>query len=171
MRKPIVVLLFLSAAIPVTTNAQQTTALTEGVRVQVTPIRGNVVKGTLTSLSSDSLLVERGDKERSSVAMNIANVRAVQVSAGRNHLRGGILGGLIGLGTGAVAGALLGRLAWHEPSREEASGFLGCFLDCTPSFAMMAGAVGVGGLGLISGSILGSIRGTEKWTYVNPRQR
>jgi hypothetical protein len=153
----IMVALAFVLAVPMTVVGQQTAALKQGIRIEVTPLRGKAGRGTFGSLTGDTLRFVRDDATGSRVALARGDVRFVRVSAGRSHGRGFLKGALIGTGVGIVSGAILGAASYSQPdffvqNRRQSAAF-GGFL------------IGLGGL--VVGSAYGAVAGTEIWKPVD----
>ena len=153
----IMVALAFVLAVPTTGVAQQTEALKQGIRIEVTPVRGKASTGVFGSVTSDTLKFVRDDASGSRATLALADVRSVRVSAGRSHGRGFLRGALIGTGVGIVTGAIIGAATYSRPdffvqNRNESAAFGGFLL-------------GLGGL--IAGSAYGALAGTEIWRPVD----
>lgn len=144
-------------AMPMAVVAQQTAVLKQGIRIEVTPLRGKAGTGTFGSVTSDTLKFVRDDATGSRAAVALGDVRSVRVSAGRSHGRGFLKGALIGTGAGIVTGAIIGAASYSGPdffvqNRRQSAAF-GGFL------------IGLGGL--VAGSAFGALAGTEVWRPVD----
>ena len=140
-----------------TAFAQQTAALMQGIRIEVTPIRGKTGTGTFRSITADTLKFVRDDATASRAALPLAQVRSVRVSTGQSHSRGFLKGALFGTGIGIATGGLIGGISYSRPdffvrSRTESAAFGGFML-------------GVAGLAI--GSIYGALAGSEGWKRVD----
>lgn len=139
-----------SAPVPPGTRVRVWTGLTE---------RGNptgpVAKGQIAAWSSDSLILQTGQREIQVIA--VRSLTRLDMSAGRRNRVSGLLSGiafgvLIGGGAGAVAGSVAG--------------------DNIGSFAL-AGTGGAGGallgagLGYLVGAAIGAVRPGERWERVD----
>jgi hypothetical protein len=137
---------------PVLLHAQRVSDLHEGVRLQVTPVRGSDVTGELAVVANDSLvLVVERDPMRSKV-IPVSQIREARISAGRSHARGAAIGALIGAGIGIASGVSLGVLV-HDDVYTQGQN------------AAMAGTI-LGAGGAIVGAVAGAIYGRETWKPV-----
>lgn len=156
----LIALLPLLLAVPHSADAQDANALRNGVRIEVTSVRGKVATGRLMVLRADSLFYlpsenSVGSRSESVGSLALADVRSVRVSRGSNRLRSLLTKGLIGTAIGAAGGALLGAATYSKGSCD--------FVVCSRgSAAFLVGIVGGAG-GLLFGSIYGLEEGKERW--------
>jgi len=156
-------LLLLLALCPLAGRAygQVSERLAVGQRVWVRAARpsGSLdggVKGTLEGITSDSLRI-RPSGDKPAVSVGISEQTQVFAFAGKRSsaLRGALIGG----GVGVLAGAALGLADGGG-----CSGFV-CFSQGT---TMAMGAIGLGGMGLISGLIIGALSPHDTWARAEP---
>lgn len=152
-------------AVPHPADAQAANALRNGVRIEVTSVRGKSGTGRLMLLRSDSLFYlpsenSVGSRSESVSSIALADVKSVRVSHGTNRLLGLLTKGLIGTAIGAGGGALFGAATWSESDRVD------FFLSTRKSSAAIFGLLG-GATGLVIGSIYGVARGNEQWESVS----
>ena len=146
---------------PVVAHAQAP-AVVAGTRVRVTApsvdLRRHVT--TIVDVRGDSIVFGVSDNSRS---VALSDVTALEVSAGkhRRFLRSAGLG----LGIGAIIGAVVGAATYQECVPTE---FLGC-LVAPESRAQSAamGGVALGGVGLLTGAVVGALRRTDRWVSVD----
>jgi hypothetical protein len=135
-------------------NAQQ---LTPGERVRIvhgSSRHAEVSEGSFLSVTADSV-VFRDDASKADVALSRDSVLEVErrTVVGHRALRGAGIGTL----TGAVVGATGAALANQCPHGGS---------ECMTSLAAFFGGIGGGILGLVSGTIIGSLVRHEEWTLV-----
>lgn len=136
----------------------QTEGVKEGDRVRVTAptVKSGKIKGTVSSLSSEVLLVSVKD---TIIFIPNESIRKLEISDGkkRNIGKGAIIGGISG-------GVFLGivSLATNEPCKEGEW----CFFEMSNreafGFGALAGALGGG----LNGAIIGTFIKTNRWKKV-----
>lgn len=146
----------LGLALPLTAVAQQIGELQQGIRIEVTPVSGKTSRGSFRSASSDSLVFVRDDARGSRVVLALDEVQSVRVRSGRSHGRGFLKGALIGTAMGVVSGAIIGAASYTRPD---------FFVRSRNESAVLGGAfLGIGGL--VVGSVVGVVAGSEVWKPV-----
>ena len=152
-------------AVPLAAHAQETNALRNGVRLEITPINGKTQKGRLMAVRNDSLyyapsgVAQRSISESAAASVAFADVKSVRVSRGRNVLLSAFVHGLIGTAIGAGTGALIAAATWSEKSNDF---FCGGSRGACAAFGGVVGSP----LGLIAGTIYGLATGYDRWQSV-----
>lgn len=142
---------------PVVADAQAPVVVA-GTRIRVTApsidLKRHVT--TIVDVRGDSIVFGSSDNSRS---VALSDVTALEVSAGK-HRRFLRAAGL-GLGIGAIIGAAIGAGTYEECVPTE---FLGCLLapESRAQSAAMGGVV-LGGVGLLTGAVVGALRRTDRW--------
>ncbi|MFN8572151.1 MAG: hypothetical protein U0132_08845 [Gemmatimonadaceae bacterium] len=132
------------------TARAQLDELHPGARVRLrapTQIAGRTT-GTVLTRSADS--ISFGVENGGPITVAIANITALDVSRGKNRLRGLAKGALWGFGVGLV----LGAVSYEEGSCD---GYI-CDRGQSAAFAAMGGAM--------VGAPIGAVIGSEKWQSV-----
>ena len=161
----LIALLPLLLVVPHPADAQDANALRNGVRIEVTPLKGKSATGRLLLVRTDSLFYSPAGHSAVSMSQSgvssiaLADVKSVRVSRGHNHLLGLLTKGLIGTAIGAGGGALFGAATWSESDTGD------FFLSSRNSSAAIFGFLG-GAAGLVVGSIYGVTQGNERWESV-----
>ncbi len=154
----IIIIMAVLLALPQPAVAQASSALTQGVRLEITPVNAKPQVGTLISLTNDSLLIDV--KRAQPVSMALTRIKSVKVSRGRSHFRGAVTKGLLGAGLGILTGGAIAGGTWSEESMDF---FCGGSRGACVAFGSMMG----GSFGLVAGTIYGAIRGDERWESVS----
>lgn len=146
---------------PVVADAQAP-AVVAGTRVRVTApsidLKRHVT--TVVDVRGDSIVFGVSDNSRS---VALSDVTALEVSTGkhRRFLRSAGLG----LGIGAIIGAAVGAASYEECVPTE---FLDCLLAPESRGQSVAmGGVVLGGVGLLTGAVVGALRRTDRWVSVD----
>jgi hypothetical protein len=151
-----------ASATPGAAAAQRADELPAGARVRVSTPQYDPIVGTVVDARGDSLVLrvrEQNFPPRKAFAYAI--VQRIEVSRSRRQNR--MQGALIGLAGGALGGALFGAVSYTKPSCRPDS-----FIcpDFGRGFAATAGALVLGGVGLVVGALVG--RPTDVWQPVSP---
>ena len=158
-------LIALLLTVPLASHAQETNALRNGVRIEVTPVRGKAATGRLLFVRSDSMFYSPSGRSAASISesgvtsMALADVKTVKVSRGRNVLLSALVHGVIGTAIGAGTGALIAAATWSEKSNDF---FCGGSRGACAAFGGVVGSP----LGLVFGTIYGLATGYERWQSV-----
>ena len=166
MLRRTVMMTVLCALMTLPLSAQSRPSVDRGARVRLwldcVPTCRRVT-GTLTARTSDSLWL-RVDQTSSTVAIPAANVRTMQIAAGRESRAG------LGAGVGAMIGAVLGAVIGNAVDPPDPQGFLDIDFG-----GGLAGFFVGGGAGALIGLGVGAQAGPERWVNVsepgfNPRR-
>jgi hypothetical protein len=145
---------------PVVADAQ-TPAVVAGTRVRVTApsidLRRHVT--TIVDVRGDSIVFGVSNNSRS---VALSDLTALEVSAGK-HRRVLRSAGL-GLGIGAIVGAVVGAATYEECVPTE---FLGCLAPESRAQSVAIGGVVLGGVGLLTGAVVGVLRRTDRWVSID----
>jgi hypothetical protein len=163
MVRPIAALLLLTLALPgalASQAAPRATPLAAGARVRITRPGEQPLVAIVVAHTADSLLVQASGHSLP-VALPLTEISQLDVSTGRHrHVAKGIGVGFV---AGGTVGALLGAATYQPCTSTE---FLGCLM--APENRGQSAALGIlvgGGLGLIVGGLVGSVR-QEQWARV-----
>ena len=142
MRALLVVLLLCVTAIQAEAQVR-VTGLPTGTRVRVVApeVLPSRFTGGAAGIRGDTLLLMRGNND---VAVPFGSVRSLEISRGRDRLRGGA----IGLLAGAAAG-----LAWGAAVDTQCSEYC---------FGLVIGPL----LGAPTGAVIGALFGKERWERI-----
>jgi len=132
-----------------------------GTRVRVRgPAASRPLVGRVVGVRGDSLVLRvRGDRGETTVAL--AQVRTLEIGAGRARTASTLRGAAVGAVVGAAA---IGALAYRNAQRDE---FL---VDNGEVGRTVLWAAGLGGapLGAVAGGVVGYGIGTERWVLLPP---
>ena len=139
--------------IPFSSAAAQTLQARAGDRVRVTAPPSGLANqiARVESVRNDTLVLQLKNETRS---VPIAALSRLDVSTGRHRhtLQGAGIGGLGGAALGAISGYASGD---DDPNQ---------FLAMTAGGKAALGAVLIGGVGLVVGSVVGALHVTDQWT-------
>ena len=113
--------------------------LGQGDRVRMTPLDGGRTTGAFQGLGASGLSVL--DSSGSPFTIPLSSLRALEVAAGRNRMKGALYGGVVGL----VAGVLLGGATSGD-----------CVGDCDDPYGVGGGDL-VESNAIATGAILGGV--------------
>ncbi len=118
------------------------------------------VVGHVVGVRGDSLVL-RGRGDRGETAVALAEVRTLEIGAGRARTASTLRGAAVGAVVGAAA---IGALAYHNAQRDE-------FVvehDDVGRTVLWAAGLGGAPLGAVAGGLVGYGIGTERWVLLPP---
>lgn len=144
-------------------------ALTVGARVRVSaPALGGAPRlARVVSSTADTVVLKPSDARDFTVAVPLAEIDRVEVSAGHRPRKARFA--LIGFVTGTVVGGILGSASYSDPCVKDPAICAGWFHETRQSDAISGAFVG-GVLGTVGGAVLGQLWQREVWTAL-PRGR
>lgn len=144
----VLMLVAIALVVPAPLLAQQDTPLAPGAKIRVTASRALPRRevGSFTAARNDTLWMQGGSSDQ--VAVPLATVERLEVSAGRARLKWALIGGAVGL----LAGGVIGGRAGAED-------------DITGTGA--AAGFTVGALqGVVIGAAVGGLAAPRRWRLV-----
>ena len=134
------------------------TALQPGARVRVSTQRTSRASGRVVAAGGDSLVLIR-DRTSDTLRLAASELQSLELSVGQHRRRW--RGAGIGFLVGATLGAALGAVTYQKQT--DCAGEMFC--DLGRGFDTAAGAVLLGGLGTVTGAIVGA-GNADEWERV-----
>lgn len=157
----LLVLPLVPLALPASAHAQGAAIppqVQPGARVRVSSPRTTRVSGRVLAADRDSLMLVR-DRDADTVRLATSELQSLELSMGQHRRR------WRGAGIGFLAGASLGAVLGAATYQKQTSCTGEMFCDLGRGFDAAAGAVLLGGIGTITGAIVGA--GTaDEWERV-----
>lgn len=150
----VLLLCLVSCVAPASAGAQSLPTPPARLRMATAELGRSPAIGTLLAVRGDTMIVRLEDSS-DTTALALSNLTRLELSAGRRRPI------VRGMGIGLLAGAAIGAIAGAS-SGDDRSGFLAFSAEEKAAI----GAVFFGGVGAVTGGIIGATRTIERWERV-----